>query len=299
MDYKKIFETMVEETEKYLKINKLHTMVLGISGGLDSTITAAICSEVERRNPDIKFIGVSLPCSSNTKEENDSASLCGKGFCKPNQFWIENIQKEYLLLKATCDQHAISSFISQGNIKARIRMIYLYNLASTTNGLVMDTDNLTEHYLGFFTINGDVGDYNPIGGLWKHELYELAKYLLYDYYNTNDMGDGLNYKQMALRGAIGINPTDGNGVNNQGDMGQIAPEFIKYTNIEAYANVDDIINTYLNICGKHPEEYRLELNNLYNKYNVDTVDNIIERIRKTSYKRNKLPIIISREKFYI
>jgi len=100
-DYKAIFETMVQETQKYLENNNLFAMILGISGGLDSTVTAAICHEVEKRNPELKFYGISLPCSSNTGEENDSASLCMKAFCKSGQYWTENLQKEYMLLRAT------------------------------------------------------------------------------------------------------------------------------------------------------------------------------------------------------
>ena len=47
MDYAKVFETMVNETQKYLENNNLFAMILGISGGLDSTVTAAICHDVE------------------------------------------------------------------------------------------------------------------------------------------------------------------------------------------------------------------------------------------------------------
>ena len=179
MDYRKVFETMVQETQKYLENNHLCAMILGISGGIDSTVTAAICSEVEKRNPELKFYGVSLPCTSNTIDENNSATSCLKAFCKEGQYWTENLQKEFMLMKATCSQRHSPTTIEQGNIKARLRMIYLYDLANYTSGLVMDTDNLTEHYLGFFTIHGDVCDFNPIGGLWKHEVYELA--------NTDEM----------------------------------------------------------------------------------------------------------------
>ncbi|MBQ3731467.1 MAG: NAD(+) synthase, partial [Muribaculaceae bacterium] len=148
MDYKRVYETMVNETAKYLINNRLKTMVLGLSGGLDSTVTAAICHEVVKSHPEqeFKFIGVSLPCTSNSVEENDSASQAMHAFC--TECWVENLQAQYLLLKATCEQRYPSTPISQGNIKARLRMIYLYNLASVTGGLVMDTDNLTEHNLG-------------------------------------------------------------------------------------------------------------------------------------------------------
>ena len=80
MDYAKVFKTMIAETQAYLENNHLQAMILGISGGLDSTVTAAICHEVEKRNPELKFYGISLPCSSNTEEENNSAKICMKGF---------------------------------------------------------------------------------------------------------------------------------------------------------------------------------------------------------------------------
>ena len=293
-DYKVIFETLVNNTQKYLEDNHLNAMILGISGGLDSTVTAAICHEVEKRNPELKFIGISLPCSSNTEEENNSATICMKGFCKSGQWWVENLQKEYLLFRATCSQRHLMTTIGQGNIKARLRMMYLYNEANYFKGLVMDTDNLTEHYLGFFTIHGDQGDLNPLGGLWKHEVYELAKYLLFEYYGNDDL-NSLSYKELALQTAIGITPTDGNGVNDFGDMGQIAPAFVHDKNIDAYTKVDDIIKTYFAFVVRHPEEYQAAKEALYSEYGNEIVDGIIKRINNTKYKRNKLPIVINHE----
>ena len=296
MDYAKVFETMISETQKYLEDNNLQAMILGISGGLDSTVTAAICHEVEKRNPELKFIGISLPCSSNTDEENDSATICMKAFCKSGQWWTENLQKEYMLMRATCSQRHLMTTIGQGNIKARLRMTYLYNEANYFKGLVMDTDNLTEHYLGFFTIHGDVCDFNPIGGLWKHEVYYLAEYLLNKYYKLTDPTDN-GYIQMALKSAIGITPTDGNGVNDLGDMGQIAPEFAYCKNVDAYEKVDNIIRTYLYGVQSHPEVWQATMQTLYDTYTPKTVDGIIQRIKSTEYKRKKLPIVVSREKY--
>lgn len=300
MDYQKVFETMIQETQKYLEDHNLFAMILGISGGLDSTVTAAICHEVEKRNPELKFYGVSLPCTSNSGEERDSATACMKAFCKEGQYWAENLQKEYMLMKATCCQHHSPTTIGIGNIKARLRMIYLYDLANYTKGLVMDTDNLTEHYLGFFTIHGDVCDYNPIGGLWKHEVYELANYLYNEYYQAPFGSEG--DKHLALEHAIGITPTDGNGVNDLGDMGQIAPAFAHDKNIDAYTKVDDIIQKYLYAITQFPNERDKIIQDLRDKYDVDndkvtyhTVDDVIARIKWTEYKRKGLPIVVPRK----
>ena len=277
MNYKKAFDTMVSQTAKYLSENGLKTMILGLSGGLDSTVTAAICHEVVNQYPEhqFKFIGVSLPCSSNSVEENDSASLAMKAFC--NEYWVENLQAQYLLLKATCEQRYPSTPISQGNIKARLRMIYLYNFASVTGGLVMDTDNLTEHNLGFWTIHGDVADYNPIGGLWKHEVYELCKYIF-----TECFADENDPRHQALRAAYDIMPTDGNGVAAGGDMAQIAPG-------HTYEDVDDILNTYL----QHGEDEQ-EMKRLIDAYSAETVERVLTRHRRSEFKRKRMPLVIER-----
>jgi len=284
MNYNRVFETMVSETARYLSNNHLKTMVLGLSGGLDSTVTAAICYEVVRRNPEkeFRFIGVSLPCSSNSAEENNSASLAMEGFC--NEYWVENLQKEYMLMKATCEQRYPSTRISQGNIKARLRMIYLYNIASVTGGLVMDTDNLTEHNLGFWTIHGDVADYNPIGGLWKHEVYELCKYLFTEVFT--DVNDA---KHKALKSGYGITPTDGNGVEAGGDMAQIAPG-------HTYEEVDDILNSYLTAKAQ-PELLEKEIARLNAAYGADTVERVLKRHRGSDYKRKRMPLVIEREMY--
>ena len=282
MDYKKVFDTMVTETAKYISDHRLKTMVLGLSGGIDSTITASVCHEVVNRYPEmgLKFIGVSMPCSTNSVEENDDASQAMKAFC--TECWVENLQAQYLLMKANCEQHYPSTPLSQGNIKARLRMIYLYNLASVTGGIVMDTDNLTEHYLGFWTIHGDVADYNPIGGLWKHEVYALCKYLFTEVFT--DMGDA---RYQALKAAYDIMPTDGNGVSAGGDMAQIAPG-------HTYEEVDDILNSYISTSGQ-PEVQAATIERLNTAYGAETVERVLNRHRNSEFKRKRLPIAIERK----
>lgn len=277
MDYKTVFNTMVSQTAQYLIDTKLQTMVLGFSGGLDSTVTGAICHEVVTKHPDrnFRFIGVSLPCSTNSIEENDSASKAMNAFS--TECWVENLQALYLLMKATCEQHLPSTPISQGNIKARLRMTYLYNIASVTKGLVMDTDNLTEHNLGFWTIHGDVADYNPIGGLWKHEVYELCKYLYTERYT-----DQADLRHQALVAAYGILPTDGNGVQAGGDMAQIAPG-------HTYEEVDDILNTYLQQGNDEQQMKRL-----LDAYGAETVERVLSRHRNSEFKRKRMPLAIPR-----
>lgn len=290
-NYKEIFEVMVNTTIEYLKNNNLKTMVLGISGGIDSTVTAAICNEVSKRNSEIRFIGVSLPCSTNGQDERQSANATVKAFCTIENSIEHNIQRDFANIRDSFSEDyewlkCEATPLANGNVKARIRMMYLYNLASLTQGIVIDTDNLTEHYLGFWTIHGDVGDYNPIGGLWKHEVYGLAKWLANEFYdNTED-----SEKIIALRKAIVIVPTDGNGVVAGGDMAQIAPGY-------TYEAVDDILITYLSAVGKHTDAYENEMYMLNSKYGAETVERVLKRHRNSEFKRKRLPIAIERSEY--
>ena len=161
-------------------------------------------------------------------------------------------------------------------------MIYLYNIASVTGGLVMDTDNLTEHNLGFWTIHGDVADFNPIGGLWKHEVYQLCKYLF-----TEVFPDEEDVRYQALKAGYGIMPTDGNGVAAGGDMAQIAPG-------HTYEEVDDILDSYLKARGDE-EAMRTAMERLNAAYGEETVERVLKRHRNSAFKRKRMPIVIERK----
>lgn len=180
LNYEHVFNTLVEETAKYITKNNLKAMVLGISGGIDSTVVAAICHEVSKKTG-IPLIGRSLPIK-NKSDEFDVSELVGQVFC--DDFKVVNLLNMYQHVNQSVydGEGTLGTPISKGNIQARLRMIYLYNLASIHKGLVMSTDNQTEYQLGFWTIHGDVGDFDPIQGLWKTEVYELAKWLIGYYY---------------------------------------------------------------------------------------------------------------------
>lgn len=282
-DYKKIFETIVDNTELYVKKAGLKSMVLGISGGIDSTVVAAVCHEVSKRNEDVRFIGVNLPANTNTQIENDSADYAIRAFCDSAIY--SGIEDAYNSVQNLCDEYCNSTAISRGNIKARLRMIYLYNVAGVNKGIVMDTDNLTEHYLGFFTIHGDQGDLNPIGRLWKTEVYELAKYLKDEYYKDTD---NINIVK-ALEHAIEITPTDGNGVKGTGDLDQIMPGY-------TYTDVDKVLQFALSeFLTRENVEYFLQQNP---NITYDAFWGVVNRYKNSEFKRQVSPYVIDIETNY-
>ena len=248
-NYAEIFEELVQGTQDYIVGNGLRAMVLGISGGIDSTVVAAICHEVSKRT-NIPLIGRSLPTKFNKEEEISAANLVGKAFC--TDYKVANLNRMYYTFLSqimisekedtnwsvdysgnivSVNTEGFQTPIANGNIQARLRMIYLYNLASIHGGLVMDTDNLTENNLGYFTIHGDVGDFNPIGGLWKTEVFELAIWLCSHYDEECNQCTAI-LKSLELKPTAGLGITDSDleeiGANNWFQVDSILEDILKW-----------------------------------------------------------------------
>ena len=295
-DYGKVFETLVQKTQDYLVGNGLHAQILGISGGIDSTVVAAICHEVSERTG-IPLIGRSLPTKFNKEGETTTADLVGKAFCTDYKvFDINQVYFSYLLQIKLREEYEPSEYpVTNGNIQARLRMIYLYNLASIHKGIVMDTDNLTENNLGYFTIHGDVGDFNPIGGLWKTEVFKLAKWL-YSHY-LNHVYVKPHEQAKAIAASLELKPTAGLGITDS-DLDEIGAE--------SYDQVDSILQEILAwkwLSSKRGDTYDSiwDMRNAFleEQQMLDTPIKVIiavtDRHFKSEFKRNQLPIKITRE----
>lgn len=288
-DYGKVFDILVAKTKEYLISNNLKAMILGISGGIDSTVCAAVCHEVSKQTG-IPLIGRSLPTKFNKNEETSTAYLVGKAFC--DDFEVYSMGDIYEEVENSFSWYESKSPtpLSSGNIQARLRMIYLYNVACLHKGIVIDTDNLTEHNLGYWTVHGDVGDFNPIGGLWKMEVFKLAEYLIIRY-NINREND----KCLAVESSFKLKPTAGLGITND-DLEELGAE--------SYEQVDAILQEILawksfndpDITFKSLEEEKaafLDEQQLL-CYPIEVITAIADRHFKSEFKRKKSPIKISR-----
>lgn len=273
-DYEEILNKIVNHTSNYLISNSLEGMVLGISGGIDSTVTAAIGYLVAKKTG-LTLYGMSLPTHSNTDEEELVAYDVMTRFC--DKYMIKNINSlSHTIIDAF--KNSEENKLQNGNIKARLRMMMLYNAASLNKSVVLDTDNLTEHYLGFFTIHGDVGDLNPIGQLWKHEIFELAGYMVTGCKEFNES------QKQAIRESINLTPTDGNGVAEGGDMAQIAPGC-------TYEQVDYILNKVVNNEYFEDDDAYTIANEL--GINPEKVFMVTRRYWSTEHKRQPKPFVVT------
>ena len=308
INYSKFVENSRKWLSQYIKDNHLQSIVIGVSGGIDSTISCVIASPV-CKELEISLIGRSLPTTTNKIEESKAAQLVGEAFC--DDFKTVNISEECQRLIHELELvEGKMTRLQEGNIKARVRMIYLRHLASLHKGVV-------EWNLGFWTVGGDSPmDINlGLHYLWKTEVYELADYL----YNTyKELGQsnlhieesfGFNdiSRAIAIEKSINLIPTDGNGVSNS-DCDQFG--------LDNYEQVDDVLKTIyysgLNMS-KYFEENRKTYKQgmtllepeaikhfegyirLINSYNEQGVDKVIMLHQDTTYKRKELPIKPTKE----
>ena len=280
IDYKKFVDNSRKWLENYIKNNHLQSLVVGVSGGIDSTVSCAIaypvCYEL-----DIPLIGRSLPCHSNNPEEINSAQLVGEAFC--TDFKEVAIERMYAKVADELElNEGKLTLLQLGNIKARLRMIYLRNLASIHRGVVLDNDNFTEWNTGFWTVGGDSPmDINlGLHYLWKTEIYELANYILTKF---NLIFDKENPKILALAQSMLLTPTDGNGVATGGDCGQFG--------LDNYEQVDDVLKTMYYQSGSPMKSEKDEYIRLIDSYNEQGVDKVMVLHQNTEYKRKPAPIM--------
>jgi NAD+ synthase len=148
-------------------------LVVNISGGVDSAVTAALALQaVGSRN---LFLAM-MPYGELGTQGVHHASLLVEALQMPQEQVLRIDIKR--AVDAISEQAMAPDRVRLGNIMARVRMIFLFDLAKRLGALVCGTENRTEHYLGYFTRFGDAAsDLEPIRGLYKTQVWELARAL--------------------------------------------------------------------------------------------------------------------------
>ncbi len=240
-DYSAAASRIQQILKDYVQSSGLRSLVVGVSGGIDSALTCAlakpVCDELG-----IPLIGRSLSIVSNKADEQNRAIEMGKHFCHDFQA-IDLSEAYHALAPQVAEDHGDADHehfgfkVRMGNVKARLRMIYLYDLAQRNSGMVLSTDNYTELLLGFWTLHGDVGDYGMIQNLWKTEVYEMSRHL------AHELADPAAAK--ALLDCANAVPTDGLGITNS-DLDQIKAS--------SYAEVDERLDEMERLGDSLPAE---------------------------------------------
>lgn len=280
-EFQKNVDHMVENAiniaANYIDQNHIKSLVIGMSGGIDSTLTAAVAYEIMRRfSGKIKVIGYTI-CIESKSDELNRGIRAANAFCSDSQFVdLTDIYKAIAkaIMGDAFEWDDVDSRIRRANLKARTRMLKLFDLARDTGGMVLSTDNLTELLLGFWTLHGDVGNYGMIQNFWKTEVYMATKYMAQKYRLSLDKAKALNATVTAI-------PTDGLGITNS-DFDQILPTHDKSMLPEdVYRIIDEILMSYVYgacECKRPP----------------DVIKPVIDRYQSTHFKR-KDPYSIPRK----
>ncbi|MFH0763017.1 MAG: NAD(+) synthase [Candidatus Omnitrophota bacterium] len=144
-------------------------VVMGLSGGLDSSVTAALAKEALGKN---RLLSLILPCHSHSRDLKDAETVARKLKIRAKTVDLGPIYDNLIKILPKAEG------LSVHNLKPRLRMIALYYFANKLNYLVCGTGNKSELMMGYFSKYGDGGvDILPLGGLLKKDVKKLAQQL--------------------------------------------------------------------------------------------------------------------------
>jgi NAD+ synthase len=144
--------------------------IIGISGGVDSAVSAALASEALGKE---NVLGVMIPYRTSNPKSVEDAMLVVQATGIRSE--IVDITK---MVDGYCEEYKVTDSLRRGNVMARMRMIVLYDLSAREKALVVGTSNKTEILVGYGTQHGDLAcAINPLGDLYKSQIWQLAETL--------------------------------------------------------------------------------------------------------------------------
>ena len=204
-DYEVLKNRIVEWIKTYAESNGIKSLVVGVSGGIDSAVTSTLAAETGLMT---YCIGMPL----HQKEEQESLSDIHLDWLG-DTYWDTKTEKFDLTDTFQVFEKTMRSYgrdkLALANSRSRLRMVTLYQVAQTVGGIVVGTGNKVEDYgIGFYTKYGDGGvDIAPIADLYKTEVWELGRHL------------GINER------IINATPTDGLWDDGRNDEDQIGASY--------------------------------------------------------------------------
>ena len=245
--YSQITDYLEHFLDNEVRKTGIKKVVIGLSGGLDSAVVAVLAQRVFKDD----LLCVKMPSHYSSQNSLDDADeLCRDFNLRSETASIEPMLKAYEEMNPDMDN------LRRGNFSSRMRMSTIFDISARENALVLGTSNKSELMLGYGTLYGDLSSaVNPIGDLYKSEVYELAEYL--------------GVSKSIIKKPPSADLWDGQ--SDEADLG--------YT----YAELDKVLKLYV--------EDRLSREEIISKgVSAEMLDMIIERIFRNHFKR-KMPVI--------
>jgi NAD+ synthase (glutamine-hydrolysing) len=233
----------------YLRKNAFSRVIIGISGGIDSALVAALAVEALGSNA---VSGVYLPSDINSPQSRDHAHLLA------HNLGIKIIDVPISQAVATCHQslqQQISGLAAE-NMQARIRAVLLMALANQSNCLVLTTGNKSEIAVGYNTLYGDtIGALAPIGDLYKTQIWQMAEAM------DNVIPRQITEKQPSA---------------------ELRPNQTDQDDLPAYPVLDALLD---DLIERNASRKQL----LAHGFSKEVVNEVVSRYYKSEYKRRQLP----------
>lgn len=253
----RIYKALVLGTRDYISKNGFKEVLIGLSGGVDSSLVAAIAVDAIGKE---HVSGVSMPSRFNSAEtKTDAGKLAGNLGIKFLEIPIEELFQAYLAqMENTFGKHAFGS--AEENLQARIRGTILMTLSNRWGSLVLTTGNKSEVGVGYCTLYGDMsGGFAVIKDVPKTTVYDLARLV-------NEKAG----KELIPQSVIDRAPT-AELRENQKDQDSLPP----------YDILDEMLREYV-------EEHR-SLAYMARKNDKDVVKKVIALVDRNEYKRRQAP----------
>lgn len=243
--YSQIADYLVAFLKDEVEKTGLKQVVLGLSGGLDSAVVAVLAHRAFGE----RLLCVKMPSQFSSQSSLDDADeLCEKFGIKHETRDISELLKAYGIEGLTP--------LRIGNLSSRFRMVTLYDISAREGALVLGTSNKSELMLGYGTLFGDLASaINPIGDLYKTEVFELARYI--------------GVPESIVNKAPSADLWEGQ--NDENELG--------YT----YAQLDTVLYRYI-------EERATQTELLNEGFEKELVEMVIKRIYQNQFKR-RMPLI--------
>ena len=210
MNIEQKIDFIIAWIKNYIKNLKFQpvSLVIGVSGGVDSALTSTLCAKTG-----LKTIAISMPIKQNINQHD--LSLRHLNWLKDNFTNVDtsSIELDSVFNSFESKLENFNSELAFANSRSRLRMVTLYQVAQSINGLVVGTGNKVEDFgVGFYTKYGDGGvDISPIADCTKSDVWDMAE------------------KLGIIKDIIQADPTDGLWDDNRNDENQLG---LSYKQIE-------------------------------------------------------------------
>lgn len=259
------YNTCVNQTKDFIADCPSDHVVIGLSGGIDSALVACIAVDAVGKN-NVHAVILPGPYSSQASI-NDAKELADNLDIDTHTIFINSAYDSVVASlnesKFGKEQNSMQD-LTQQNIQARLRMLYIMAFSNEYGWIMLNTSNKTEVYTGYSTLYGDMaGAFAPIGDVYKCDVFKMsiAKNL--------QMQRMLNYDKKVIPQNIINKSPSAELTENQTDESSLGID---------YPTLDEIIKQYV-------DQNKTEQEIIFSGINVIDVQSVVSKIKKSAYKR--------------